>query len=75
MTPTRAFLGATCDPDGKAVLPEKCPPLHPHSPEFPGTPSVTGRGFFPDALAVHVPGPDLLTLMLIPWKESYDQPR
>ena len=45
MTPTRAFLGATCDPDGKAVLPEKCPPLHPHSPEFPGTPQLQEEVF------------------------------
>ena len=63
MTCTRAFLGANCDLNGKAVLPEECPPPHPHPPEFPGTPSVTGRGCFPDALAVHFPGPDLLTLM------------
>ena len=74
MTPTRAFLGATCDLDGKAVLPDECPPPHPYSP-VSWDPSVTGRGFFPGALAVHFPGPDLLTLMLTPWKESYDQPR
>ena len=40
MTCTRAFLGANCDLDGKAVLPEECPPPHPHPPEFPGTPQL-----------------------------------
>ena len=45
MTCTRAFLGANCDLDGKAVLPEECPPPHPHPPSFLGALSYRKRLF------------------------------